>query len=591
MIKRLSKCVREYKWLSLLSPLIMIGEVSMEVLIPYRMADLIDKGIEPGNMEVIKTVGWQLILYAFIAIIMGVAGGWVSARASAGFAKNVRKDMYYNIQRFSFSNIDKFSAAGLVTRMTTDVTQIQQSFMMLIRGAFRAPLMLVCTIVMSIPINTTLPKIFLIAVPILIIGLIIVFKFGVPLFQKMFKIYDKLNAVVQENVRGIRVVKAYVREDKEQSKFSGVSDELRRNSLKAERVIAFTSPLMEIAMYAVTLLMAWVGAHLVVSSEISTGQLTTMFTYTARILMSLLMFAMMIMMFTMSAASAKRIVEVLNEEPDIANCENPVEEIRDGSIEFKDVCMSYATQNDIIRNISFRIESGETVGIIGGTGSGKTSLVSLIPRLYDVSHGEVLVGGCNVKDIDLDVLRKEVAAVLQKNILFSGTIAENLKWGKADATAEEMRRALDLAQASSFVDKFDGGVDYYIEQGGSNVSGGQRQRLCIARAVIGHPKVLILDDSTSAVDTATEAAIREGLKNYIPETTKIIIAQRISSVQDADKIIVIDNGTVSGIGTHDELLQNNQIYREVYESQTKGGGAWVRPSSSPTKKLGCGGWL
>ena len=579
MIKRLSKCIREYKWLSLLSPLIMVGEVAMEVLIPYRMADLIDKGIEPGNMEVIKTVGWQLILYAVIAIIMGVAGGWVSARASAGFAKNVRQDMYYSIQRFSFSNIDKFSAAGLVTRMTTDVTQIQQAFMMLIRGAFRAPLMLVCTIIMSLSINTTMPKIFLIALPILIIGLIIVFKFGVPLFQKMFKIYDKLNAVVQENVRGIRVVKAYVREEKEQSKFANVSDELRKNSLKAERIIAFTAPLMEVAMYSVTLLMAWVGAHLVVSSEISTGQLTTMFTYTARILMSLLMFAMMIMMFTMSAASAKRIVEVLNENPDISNCENPVEEVKDGSIEFRNVSMSYATQADIIRNVSFKIESGETVGIIGGTGSGKTSLVSLIPRLYDVSEGDVLVGGCNVKDIDLNVLRSEVAVVLQKNILFSGSIAENLRWGKSDATEDEMHAALDLAQASSFVDKFEDGLNTYIEQGGSNVSGGQRQRLCIARAVIGHPKVLILDDSTSAVDTATEAAIRTGLKNYIPETTKIIIAQRISSVQDADKIIVIDNGAISGIGTHDELLKSNQIYREVYESQTKGGGDFDEPTA------------
>jgi len=579
MLKRLAKCVREYKWLAILSPLIMVGEVVFEVLIPYKMADLIDLGIEQGNMDVIKSIGTELIIFAFCAMAMGIVGGIVSAKASAGFATNVRHDMYYNIQRFSFANIDKFSTAGLVTRMTTDVTQVQQSFMMLIRGAFRGPLILVLTLFMSLKISTTLPKIFLVAVPILGVGLFIIFKYGVPLFQKMFKIYDKLNAVVQENVRGIRVVKAYVREEFEDQKFSNVSDELRRTGLNAERVIAFTSPLMEIAMYSVTLLMAWVGAKLVVSSELSTGQLTTMFTYTTRVLMAFLMFAMMVMMFAMSAASAKRIVEVLDEEPSIVNCENPVTEINDGSIEFKNVSMAYGKGLGCIKGVNLKIASGQTVGIIGGTGSGKSSLIYLIPRLYDTIDGEVLVSGVNVKNIDLDVLRSNVSIVLQKNLLFSGSVAENLRWGKADATEEEMRAALDLAQASSFVNKFEGGLEYHIEQGGTNVSGGQRQRLCIARAVIGQPKVLILDDSTSAVDTATEAKIREGLKNYLPKTTKIIIAQRISSVQEADMIIVLDNGQVSGIGTHDELLASNTIYREVYESQTKGGGDFDEPAA------------
>ena len=579
MIKRLAKCVREYKWLAFLSPLIMVGEVAFEVLIPYKMADLIDLGIEAGNMEIVKSVGTTLILYAFGAIALGVAGGWVSAQASAGFAKNVRHDMYYNIQRFSFANIDKFSAAGLVTRMTTDITQIQQSFMMLIRGAFRAPMMLVLTLFAALRINKTLPKIFLIIIPIAVVGLFLIFKFGVPLFQKMFKIYDKLNAVVQENVRGIRVVKAYVREEKEKEKFFGVSDELRQNSLKAERIIAFASPLVEVGMYAVTLLMAWVGAKLVVAGDLSTGQLTSMFTYTARVLMSFLMFAMTIMMLVMSAASAKRIVEVLNEEPDIKNSDNPVYEIKDGSIEFKNVSMAYKGFQDYIKDINLTINSGETIGIIGGTGSGKTSLITLIPRLYDVSCGEVKVGGVNVKDIDLDTLRKQISVVLQKNILFAGSVADNLRWGKEDATEEEMWAALDLAQASGFVKNFEGGLDAYIEQGGSNVSGGQRQRLCIARAVIGRPKVLILDDSTSAVDTATEARIRAGFKTYIPGTTKIIIAQRISSVQDADKIVVLDNGKLSGVGTHEELLASNQIYKEVYESQTKGGGDFDEPAA------------
>jgi len=579
MIKRLAKCVREYGWLSWLSPIIMVGEVAMENLIPYRMADLIDLGIEAGNMQVVKRIGIELIIYALLAIALGVLGGWISAKASAGFAKNLRHDMYYNIQRFSFSNIDKFSTAGLVTRMTTDVTQIQQSYMMLIRGACRAPISLVIVLFAVFKINREIPAIFLAAIPVLVIGLVIVFKFCMPLFKKVFTIYDKLNGVVQENVRGIRVVKAYVRGKYEKEKFAGVSDELRRTSLKAERIMAFTSPLMEVAMYTCTLLLSWIGAKFVVSSKLTTGQLTSLFSYSTRILMSLLFLSMMFLMFGMSSAAAKRIVEVLEEEPDIVNCENPAMEIKDGSIEFRNVSMSYSDTRDAVKNLSFKIESGQTVGIIGGTGSGKSTLISMIPRLYDTSEGDVFVGGENVKNIDLTVLRKNVSAVLQKNILFSGSVADNLRWGRIDATEEEMRRVLDIAQASSFVDKFEDGINYHIEQGGTNVSGGQRQRLCIARALIADPKIIIFDDSTSAVDTATEASIREGLKSYMPDTTKIIIAQRISSVIEADKIIVLDNGMISGIGTHEELMASNEIYREVYESQTKGGGDFDEPSA------------
>ncbi|MDO5331277.1 MAG: ABC transporter ATP-binding protein, partial [Bacillota bacterium] len=508
---------------------------------------------------------------AAIAMVAGVLGGLFASKGSAGFAKNLRHDMYYNIQRFSFSNIDKFSTAGLVTRMTTDVTQIQQAFMMIIRGAFRGPFIMVFAFIAAFKINDTLPFAFMIAVPVIVIGLIVVIKVGMPLFQKMFKVYDKLNAVVQENVRGIRVVKAYVREEKENDKFQNVSSELYQTAVRAEKLMAFASPVMEIAIYAVTIVVCWIGARLVISETMTTGQLMSMFAYVARILTAFLMMSMLIMQITLSGASAKRIYEVLIEEPDIKNPQNPITEVKDGSIKFDNVSFAYAKGKNCLSSLDFEIKSGETIGIIGGTGCGKSSLVQLIPRLYDTTEGNVYVGGVNVKDYDMEVLRSSVSMVLQKNILFEGTLRENLLWGNKDATEDDMRNALDLAQASDFVSKTDGGIDMYIEQGGTNVSGGQRQRLCIARALVSKPKILILDDSTSAVDTATEARIREGFKQFIPATTKLIIAQRVSSVKDADKIIVLDDGKISAIGNHEDLLKSNKIYKEVYESQTKGG--------------------
>jgi len=571
MIKRLKQCVNGYWGYVIGAPLCVVVEAVLEVLIPFRMANLIDYGVELGNLDYIKSEGLILIGYAALAMFAGVLGGFFASYGSAGFAKNLRQDMYYNIQRFSFSNIDKFSTAGLVTRMTTDVTQIQQSFMMLTRGAFRAPLILIFAFVAAFKINGKLPYTFLFAVPVVIIGLFIVIKFGMPLFQKMFKVYDKLNAVVQENVRGIRVVKAYVREEKESEKFSGVSDELYKTAVRAEKLMAFVSPLMEFAIYGVTLLVCWFGAKLVINKSMTTGQLMSMFAYVARILMAFLMMSMLIMQITLSGASAKRIYEVLKEEPDITSPNNPVMEVKDGSIKFENACFAYAKGKDCLSDICFEIKSGETVGIIGGTGCGKSSLVQLIPRLYDATSGNIFVGGVNVRDYDLNVLRSSVSMVLQKNVLFEGTLRENLLWGNKNASDDQIWDAIKLAQAFDFVSKMEGGLDAKIEQGGTNVSGGQRQRLCIARALLSQPKILILDDSTSAVDTATEARIREGFKSFIPTTTKIIIAQRVSSVKDADKIIVLDDGKVLGIGTHDELFASNKIYQEVYESQMKGG--------------------
>jgi len=549
----------------------MIGEAVLEVLIPFYMADLIDLGIDAGNMDIVNGLGWKLILCAFCSMCCGVLGGYFSAKSSAGFARNLQHDMYHNIQRFSFSNIDKFSTAGLVTRMTTDVTNVQMAFMMTIRMMFRSPVMLIFALVMAFRINSRLAMVFVYIIPVLFTGLVIIIKKAFPLFSEMFRIIDKLNAVVQENLRGIRVVKAFVREEHEKEKFRNVTKKLYDTNIKAEILMAFNSPLMQFCMYACMILIAWVGARLVVGGSMSTGQLMSMFTYIMQILFSLIMFSIVIVMYTIAGAAAKRIVEVLDEEPDIVNCVEPVMELKDGSISFRNVSFGYGDSADCLTDISFDINSGETIGILGGTGSGKSSLVQLIPRLYDTRRGEVLVGGENVRNLDLETLRKSVAMVLQKNILFSGTIKENIRWGKEDASDEEIIHACELAQASGFIDAMPERYDTMIEQGGTNVSGGQRQRLCIARALIANPKIIILDDSTSAVDTHTEGLIRKALREAIPGTTKIIIAQRISSVKDADRIIVLDDGRIDGIGTHDELIASNRIYQEVYESQTKGG--------------------
>lgn len=571
MIKKFLNCVKGYWGYVIATPLCVVVESVLEILIPFRMANLIDLGVDKGDLAYIRSEGLVLIGFAAVAMVAGMLGGIFASKGSAGFAKNLRHDMYYNIQTFSFANIDKFSTAGLVTRMTTDVTQIQQAFMMLIRGSFRGPFIMVFAFIAAFKINGKLPFAFLIALPVIVIGLLVVIKFGIPLFQKMFRIYDKLNAVVQENVRGIRVVKAYVREEKENEKFQDVSNDLYKMSVRAERLMAFASPVMEIAIYAVTIVVCWVGARLVISESMTTGQLMSTFSYVARILTAFLMMSMLIMQITLSGASAKRIYEVLTETPDIVNPQNPVTEVKDGSIKFENVSFAYAQGKPCLSNINFEIKSGDTVGIIGGTGCGKSSLVQLIPRLYDAMQGNVYVGGRNVKEYDLTSLRSSVSMVLQKNILFEGSLRENLLWGNENATEEQMRNALSLAQASDFVSRMEGGLDTFIEQGGTNVSGGQRQRLCIARALMSTPKILILDDSTSAVDTATEARIREGFKEFIPTTTKLIIAQRVSSVKDADKIIVLDDGQISAIGTHAELLESSKIYKEVYESQTKGG--------------------
>jgi len=571
MIKRLSKCVREYKFQTIVTPFCVIAESIIEILIPFYMADLIDLGVEVGNMEYIKRQGLFLVALAAISMIFGIVGGLASSTAASGFVSNLRHDMYENIQRFSFSNIDKFSTAGLVTRMTTDVTQLETAFMMATRGIFRGPCIMISAFVMAFRINGKLPFVFAVAIPLIVFGLVLVIKFGIPMFQKMFAAYDKLNAVVQENLRGIRVVKAYVREKKEEEKFKGVSDNLYKIAVKAEKILAGVTPIMSFSMYAVTLLICWFGAKLVVSNEMTTGQLMSMFSYVSRILTSFLMMSFIIMQLTMSGAAAKRVIAVLDEEPDIVNCDEPVLEVKDGSIKFENVSFAYADNKDCLSNISFEIKTGSVVGIIGGTGCGKSSLIQLIPRLYDTKEGNVFVGGVNVRNYDIETLRKNVSVVLQKNILFEGTLRENILWGKEDATDEDIKNALDLAQASGFVANMEGGYDARIEQGGTNVSGGQRQRLCIARALIGCPKILILDDSTSAVDTATEGRIRDGFAKALPDTTKLIIAQRVSSVKDADMIVVLDDGKISGIGTHEELMKSNMIYREVYESQTKGG--------------------
>ena len=581
MIKRLSKCIREYKKASLLAPLFVSLEVVMEVIIPYYMGKMLDYGVNLGNMNYIVRVGAMLVVFCIMSLVFGALAGKYAAYASAGFSKNLRHDMFHNVQSFSFSNIDRFSVSSLVTRLTTDVTNMQNAYQMIIRIAVRAPLMIVFSLFMAIRISPRLSLIFACILPLLALGLYGIVKKAYPIFERVFKTYDKLNTITSENLHGIRVVKSFVREEHEKEKFKTVSNSIYKDFISAEKLLALNAPLMQTAAYSTMLLISWFGAKLIVASGnvpengLTTGDLVILMTYAMQILMNLMMLSMIFVMITMSRASAERISEVLSEESSLKNPENPVMQVRDGSIEFSNVGFSYKNDENklCLKNVSFKIESGETVGIIGSTGSSKSTLVQLIARLYDVTKGSVSVGGVDVRDYDLDVLRENVAMVLQKNVLFSGTIKDNLRWGNPDATDEEMREACRLAQADSFINSFENGYDTFIEQGGTNVSGGQKQRICIARSLLKKPKILVLDDSTSAVDTQTDALIRKGFAEYIPETTKIIIAQRISSIEHADKIIVLDNGEIENIGKHEELLGKDPIYTEVYNSQTKGGKA------------------
>ena len=576
MIKQLSKCVREYKKSSLLAPFFVSLEVVMEVVIPYYMGKLLDNGINAGDMNYIIKIGSMLAVFCVMSMIFGVLAGKYAAFASVGFAKNLRHDMFHNVQSFSFSNIDSFSVSGLVTRVTTDVTNLQNAYQMIIRIAVRAPLMLVFSLAMTMKVNARLSMIFLAVVPLLGLGLGLIVKNAHPIFTKVFKIYDKLNRVVSENLSGIRVVKSFVREDKEKDKFNDVSEMIYAGFVKAEKLLALNGPFMQLSAYTVMILISWFGAKMIVGTNgqgsMTTGDLVTLLTYSMQILMTLMMLSMIFVMMIMSKASAERICEVLNQSSDLTNGENPVTEVKDGSVEFDGVSFSYAKDENklCLKDVNLKIHSGETIGIIGSTGSSKSTFVQLIPRLYDVTKGRVKVGGVDVRDYDLDTLRNNVAMVLQKNVLFSGTIKENLRWGNENATDEEIEEACRLSQADGFIRQFPDGYDTYIEEGGTNVSGGQKQRLCIARALLKKPKILILDDSTSAVDTKTDAMIRKAFAEYIPETTKIIIAQRISSIEHADKIIVLDGGKVEAFGTHEELLDHDKIYSEVYYSQIKG---------------------
>ena len=573
MLKKLLAYVGEYRKVSLLSPLFIAVEVMMEILIPFLMASIIDDGLNKGNMKHIYFIGLLTLLIAMLSLSTGFAAGRCAAKASSGFAKNIRKTVFYKIQNFSFTNIDKFSTAGLITRFTTDIANIQNSYQMILRLLVRAPLMLIFATMMTIYISPGLSTIFIGAIIILGIVMAVVIFLVHPIFLQAMKKYDKINSDLQENINAVRVVKAYVRENYEINKFKNSTDGLRNTLLKAEKIIIFVAPAMQFCMYSCIILLSWFGAKKIVAGSLTTGQLMSLFSYTANILMSLLMFAMVIVTITFSRASGERIVEVLDEEPSIKNIDNPVLEVIDGSISFENVNFSYSNNPEVLNleNINIHINQGETIGIIGGTGSAKSALVQLIPRLYDVLNGEVKVGGVNVKNYDIKTLRDNVAMVLQKNVLFSGTIKENLMWGNKNATEDEMIHACRLAQADEFIQRFPDKYDTYIEQGGSNVSGGQKQRLCIARALLKNPKILILDDSTSAVDTKTDKLIREAFKNEIPDITKIIIAQRISSVKDADKIIVLDDGKISGIGVHEELIISNSIYKEVHDSQEEGG--------------------
>ncbi len=574
MIRTLLKEVKEYKRASIVTPVFMILEVLFETMIPFLMASIIDDGVNAGNIGHIYRVGSVMIIVAVLGLFAGMAGGRFGAKASAGFAKNLREAMFNHIQTFSFANIDKFSTAGLVTRLTTDVTNVQNAYQMILRMFMRAPASMICAMVMAFRINAELSSIYLVAVLILGTILFLIIRHATAYFQQAFPKYDELNASVQENVSAIRVVKAYVREDYETSKFKKASENIYKIFVKAECNVIVNNPLMMITVYTCIILISWLGAKMIVSSTLTTGELMSLLAYCMNILMSLMMLSMVFVMISMSTASIRRISEVLNETSDLHNPENPVEEVTDGSIEFRNVNFSYKKESTepVLWNINLSIRSGETIGIIGGTGSAKTSLVNLISRLYDVTEGEVLVGGRNVKEYDMEALRNQVSVVLQNNVLFSGSILDNLRWGNKEAADEECKEACRLACADEFIQRFPDGYHTHIEQGGNNVSGGQKQRLCIARALLKKPKILILDDSTSAVDTATDAKIRRAFREEIPDTTKLIIAQRISSVQDADHIIVMEEGRVNGFGTHDELLETNEIYREVYESQTKGGG-------------------
>ena len=577
MLKRLAGCVRQYKGASLLSPLFVVLEVIMEVIIPLLMAKLIDDGIDGANQAAILKTGGILAVCCILSLLFGILAGHFAAKASAGFAKNIRHDLFHTVQGFSFFNIDRFSASSLVTRLTTDVTNLQNAYQMIVRVALRSPAMLIFSLAMAIRISPKLSIIFLIAIPILGAFVFFLMSSVHPIFEREFRTYDKLNNVVQENVHGVRVVKAFVREDHEISKFAKISQKIYADFCKAEGRLSFSMPGMQVAVYSCMLLLSWFGARIIVGSggsDLTTGELMSLMTYALQILGALMMLSMIFVMVVISRASAERIVEVLDEQSDLTNPEHPVLKVADGSVDFSHVSFSYSKRMDkcCLKDIDLHIPSGMTVGILGGTGSSKSSLVQLIPRLYDTTAGTVKVGGVDVKDYDLDTLRNAVAMVLQKNLLFSGTIKENLRWGNEQATDAELQEACRLANADEFIATFPKGYDTYLEQGGANVSGGQKQRLCIARALLKKPKILILDDSTSAVDTKTDAGIRAALKTYLPETTKFIIAQRISSLQDSDLILVLDGGVINGMGTHEELLQTNAIYQEIYEEQTKKGG-------------------
>lgn len=574
MLKVLGAQVKEFKKASILTPIFMILEVIMETVIPLLMASIIDDGVEAGNMQHIYTVGAWMIAAAAVGLFAGMMGGKFGARASTGFARNLREAMFVNIQNYSFSNIDKFSTAGLVTRLTTDVTNLQNAYQMLLRMCMRAPVSMICAMVMAFAINARLASIYLIAVIILGICLFLIMNNATKYFQQAFPKYDELNASVQENVSAIRVVKAYVREDYETDKFHKASQNIYKIFVKAEKNLSFNAPLMQFTVYGCILLISWLGAKMIIGTSMTTGELMSLLAYCMNILMSLMMLSMVFVMVTMSIASARRVAEVLNEKSDLSNPEHPVMEVADGSIVFDHVDFAYKKdgKEPVLKDINLSIRSGETIGIIGGTGSAKTSLVNLISRLYDVTAGSIQVGGKDVRSYDMEVLRNEVAVVLQKNVLFSGSILDNLRWGDKNATEEECRRACRLACADEFIERMPDGYNTHIEQGGSNVSGGQKQRLCIARALLKKPKVLILDDSTSAVDTATDAKIRKAFAEEIPNTTKLIIAQRISSVEHADRVIVMNEGRIDAFDTPENLLKNNEIYREVYESQTQGGG-------------------
>src|SRR5574344_177101 len=572
MIKKLIKVIREYKKQTILTPLFVSLEKIMEVIIPFVIAILIDKGIDASNMNVVYITGAILIFCSIFSLTFGYLSGKNAAIASSGFAKNLRHDMYYKVQEYSFNNIDKFSSASIVTRLTTDVSNVQQAFQMITRIAVRAPLMMIFSLIMAFNINSKVSLVFLGIIPILGLGLFLIVLKVKPMFERLFKTYDRLNNKVQENVRGIRVVKSFVQEEYEITKFKETSNKIKRYTVNAEKILAFNNPLMQFCMYTAIILISWFSARLIVSGSMTTGELTSLISYASGILSSLMMLSMIYVMCTMAIPSAERCIEILDEESNLKNPIKPINKVKNGSIEFKNVDFSYV--NDVnklsLKNINIKINSGETIGVLGGTGSSKSTLVSLIPRLYDTTIGNVIVGGVDVRDYDIESLRDQVSMVLQKNVLFSGTILENLRWGNEKATLEEVKEACSLAQAD-FVETFPDKYDTYIEQGGTNVSGGQKQRLCIARALLKKPKILILDDSTSAVDTKTDMKIREALKKENPEMTKIIIAQRINSVESADRIIILNEGIIEGIGTHDELIKTNDIYKEVYESQTKGG--------------------